>query len=60
MARKPTITVKKGKTQHRVVIKAANNETIAVTETFKTKSGANKAAVRLKKIVAKAKIKKAN
>ena len=57
--RQPTIEVKKGKTQHRVVLKGANNRTVAVTETFKATSGANRAAVRLKELAAKAKVKKA-
>jgi uncharacterized protein YegP (UPF0339 family) len=56
---KPTIAVKKGKTEHRVVLKGANNRTVAVTETYKTKTGANKAAVRLKELASKAKVKKA-
>lgn len=59
MNRVPKITVQKGKTQHRVVLKAANNRTVAVTETYKTKAGANNAASLLKKIASNAQIKKA-
>ncbi len=58
MAKKPVIQVKKGKVQHRVVLKAKNNKTVMVSETYSSKAGANKAAVRLKKIVAKATVKK--
>jgi uncharacterized protein YegP (UPF0339 family) len=56
--RKPTITLKKGKKQTHVVLKGANNRTIATTEPYSSKTEAKKAQVRLKKLVAKAKIKK--
>jgi len=34
-----------------VVVKGKNNETIAMTETYKSKQGAKKAAAALKKVV---------
>jgi len=56
--RKPTISLKKGKKQVHVVLKGANNKTVATTEPYSSVAAAKKAEVRLKKLASKAKIKK--
>lgn len=52
MAQKNKIMIKTAKNKQTYVsVKSKNNETIATTETYKTKQGAKKAAEALQKII---------
>ncbi|MFA5163267.1 MAG: DUF1508 domain-containing protein [Patescibacteria group bacterium] len=52
MAGKNKIVIKSSQNKQKyAIVKSANNKTIAVTETYKTKQGVNNAAKALKKII---------
>lgn len=57
MAGKNRIVIKASKNKQKfAVLKSANNETVATTETYKTSQGVNNAVKALKKIVKNAKV----